>query len=200
MIRRRSFLAMTAALSALSLANQIKAEVKMGDDGLHKQDFFLDSFLEMGPDLEDAAAEGKGLIVIFEQRGCPYCRELHAVNLERPEIVEFIEENYLMLQLNLWGDREVIDFDGESITEKNLAAKWFVNFTPTLMIIPASAVGAQNVNEATAFVMPGYFKPFHFISSLEYVTSGEYKNLGFQRFLQAKADRLEAAGIEVDLW
>ena len=72
MIRRRSFLAMTAALSTISLANQIKAEVRIGDDGLHKQDFFLDSFLEMGADLEEAAADGKGLIVIFEQRGCPY--------------------------------------------------------------------------------------------------------------------------------
>lgn len=200
MIRRRSFLAMTAALSALSLANQIKAEVRMGDDGLHKQDFFLDSFLEMGPDLEDAAAEGKGLIILFEQRGCPYCRELHTVNFERPEIVDFLTENFVVVQLNLWGDREVLDFDDEVLSEKDLASKWFVNFTPTMIIIPSKAVGAQSVQEATAFTMPGYFKPFHFISSLEYVASGEYKNQGFQRFIQEKGQRLEAAGIEVDLW
>lgn len=200
MIRRRSFLAMTAALSTISLANQIKAEVRIGDDGLHKQDFFLDSFLEMGADLEEAAADGKGLIVIFEQRGCPYCRELHNVNFERPEIVDYIKENFLVVQLNLWGDREVLDFDGEALSEKDLASKWFVNFTPTTMLISPDAVGAQDIREATAFVMPGYFKPFHYVSSLEYVMSGEYKSLGFQRFLQAKAERLEAQGIEVDLW
>ena len=200
MIRRRNFLAMTAALSTLSLVNQANAEARIGDDGLHKQDFFLDSFLEMGADLEEAAAEGKGLIVIFEQRGCPYCRELHNVNFERSEIVEYISENFLVVQLNLWGDREVLDFDGEALSEKDLASKWFVNFTPTTVLISPEAVGAQSVREATAFMMPGYFKPFHYVSSLEYVMSGEYKNLGFQRFLQAKAEKLEAQGIEVDLW
>lgn len=200
MIRRRNFLAMTAALSTLTLVNQAKSEARIGDDGLHKQDFFLDSFLEMGADLEEAAAKGKGLIVIFEQRGCPYCRELHNVNFERNEIVEYINENFLVVQLNLWGDREVLDFDGEALSEKNLASKWFVNFTPTTVLISPEAVGAQSVREATALMMPGYFKPFHYISSLEYVMSGEYKNLGFQRFLQAKAERLEAQGIEVDLW
>lgn len=200
MIRRRSFLAMTAALSTLTLAGQIKAEVRIGDDGLHKQDFFLDSFLEMGADLEEAAAEGKGLIIIFEQRGCPYCRELHGVNFERSDIVDYIKENFLVVQLNLWGDREVLDFDDETLSEKKLASKWFVNFTPTTIIISPDAVGAQSIREATAFVMPGYFKPFHYLSSLEYVKSGEFRNLGFQRFLQAKADRLEAQGIEVDIW
>lgn len=200
MIRRRSFLAMTAALSTLTMANQLKAEAKIGDDGLHKQDFFLDSFLEMGADLSEAAAQGKGLIVIFEQRGCPYCRELHNVNFERPEIVKYISDNFLVVQLNLWGDREVLDFDGEALSEKDLASKWFVNFTPTTVLISPEAVGAQDIREATAFVMPGYFKPFHYISSLEYVMSGEYKTLGFQRFLQAKGERLEAQGIEVDLW
>lgn len=200
MIRRRNFLAMTAALSTLTLVNQARAEARIGDDGLHKQDFFLDSFLEMGADLEEAAAEGKGLIVIFEQRGCPYCRELHNVNFERSEIVNYISENFLVVQLNLWGDREVLDFDGEALSEKDLASKWFVNFTPTTVLIPPEAVGAQSVREATAFLMPGYFKPFHYVSSLEYVMSGEYKNLGFQRFLQAKAEKLEAQGIEVDLW
>lgn len=118
MIRRRNFLAMTAALSTLTLVNQARAEARIGDDGLHKQDFFLDSFLEMGADLEEAAAEGKGLIVVFEQRGCPYCRELHNVNFERSEIVNYISENFLVVQLNLWGDREVLDFDGEACQKK----------------------------------------------------------------------------------
>ena len=64
-----------AALFAISFAGYSLAEgnVVVGDDGLHKQPWFFDSFLEMGPDLEEAADSGKGLVVIFEQRGCPYC-------------------------------------------------------------------------------------------------------------------------------
>jgi len=91
--------ALLAPLTLPALAQEI------GDDGLHKQAWFYDSFLEMGLDLEDAAAEGKGLIVIFEQRGCPYCRELHEVNFNIPEIVAYQSENYLTVQLNLRGDR-----------------------------------------------------------------------------------------------
>jgi hypothetical protein len=56
----------------------------LGDDGLYRQDWFLQSFLELGPDLEDAAAEGKRLAVMIEQRGCPYCRDTHLINLADP--------------------------------------------------------------------------------------------------------------------
>ena len=53
---------------------------------------------------------------------------------------------------------------------------------------------------AEAFRLPGYLKQFHYASSLEYVTSDDYKTLPFQRFVQMRADRMTEAGVEVDLW
>ena len=194
-----------AVIGAFVLAGAALAEstLVLGDDGLHKQPFFFDSFLEMGPDLEEAAAEGKGLVVLWEQRGCPYCRELHAVNFARDDIVEFISEHFLVVQLDMWGSRAVTDFDGEEMEERDLARKWFVNFTPTTLFFTMDDPDnpPQDMRDALAFMLPGYFKPFHHLSTLEYVATDGYKEQpNFQRWLQAKADHMREQGEEVNLW
>jgi len=187
-----------AAIFTISALPAFAQEI--GDDGLHKQPWFYESFLEMGMDLQDAAAEGKGLVVIFEQRGCPYCRELHQVNFAIPEITDYQSAHFLTVQLNLWGDRAVTDFDGEELSEKELARKWLVNFTPTVVFFPAANAGAASQEAAEAFRMPGYFKPFHYASALEYVSEGAYADTGFQRFTRARFLRQEEAGLNPSLW
>jgi len=172
----------------------------VGDDGLHKQEWFLDSFLDMGEDLTEAADEGKGLLVLFEQQGCPYCRELHAVNFARPKLRDYLIANFNTVQIDLFGSRETTDFDGETYEERDLADRWRVHFTPTSVLIPASAVGSTSLAKAEGFRMPGYLKPFHYISALEFVATGAHAKQGFQRFLQDKLADLKAKGIEPDVW
>jgi len=196
---------MTSALAVLLTAffTQTASGAEVGDDGLHLQPFFADTFLEMGEDLAEAAAEGKDLMILWEQNGCPYCAEMHAVNFEREEIVSYLEENFMVIQLNMWGSREVTDFDGEAMEERALARKWFVNFTPTTLFFALDDPDnpPESMREALAFMLPGYFKPFHHISSLEYVaTDGYIEQPNFQRWLQAKADHMREQGQEVDLW
>ena len=188
------------ALLSLTFALPGWAESRLGDDGLHKQDWFLDSFLEMPDDLADAAAEGRYLMVLIEQAGCPYCRELHNVNFARSEIVDFITQHFVVVQLDLWGSRAVVDFDGEAMPEKDISAKWGVNFTPTTLIFGLEGDDPANFFEAELFRMPGLLKPFHYLASLEYVVSGQHNEQPFQRFLQDKFEELEAQGITPDVW
>lgn len=197
MQRRRQVL--VGALATV-LPIRLWAEPILGDDGLHDQPFFLDSFLEMADDHATAAENGRHLMVIFEQAGCPYCRELHRVNFERSEIRSYIEAHFDVVQLDLWGAREVLDFDGEALEERALAGKWGVNFTPTTVIFPADKVGSSDARQAEGFRLPGYLKPFHHLSSLEYVQTGEYKKQPFQRYLQDKFKALEEQGIDPDVW
>lgn len=185
--------------AALWLAGPVRA-AGPGDDGLYRQPWFVDSFLELGDDLATAAAEGRGLMVLFEQAGCPYCRELHQVNFARPEIADFIRGHFDVVQLDLWGARAVLDFDGEELEERALAAKWGVNFTPTTVLFPAGNAGATALAEAEAFRLPGYLKPFHYLSALEYVATGEYAVQPFQRYLQDKFAVLREQGIDPDVW
>ncbi|MEZ5910847.1 MAG: thioredoxin fold domain-containing protein [Paracoccaceae bacterium] len=138
--------------------------------------------------------------MIFEQNGCPYCRELHRINFQRAEIVAAIESSFHVVQLDLWGARAVRDFDGEDLEERDLAQKWFVNFTPTQVFFPVDRARASSAQAAEAFRMPGYFKPFHHLAGLDYVASGAWKDQPFQRFLQDRFARFQAEGIDPDVW
>ena len=52
-----------------------------------------------------------------------------------------------------------------------------------------------------AFRTEGYLRPFHLAATLDYVGSGAYRaEPSFQRYLQARADRLRAEGKSVQLW
>ena len=82
------------------------------------------------------------------------------------------------------------------LEERRLAGRWGVYFTPTTVIFPPTAAGAESRDKAEAVRLPGYFKPFHYISGLEYVTTGAYKELDFQPFLQAKFEDVRAKGLE----
>lgn len=175
----------------------------MGDDGLYHQPWFLQSFLDLREDLRDAAAKGKRLAVLWEQRGCPYCKELHVVNFREPEIVDYIRANFEVIQLNLRGARPVTDFDGKVMTEREIARRYAINFTPTVQFFPASLDKMQGKTgqEAEVWRLLGYWKPFHFVNSFVYVRENAYEtDLDFQEWLSARAKKLRSEGKDVKLW
>jgi len=191
--------ALLGPLSGIGLIPSSHAATKykepvVGEDGMYTQPWFNHtSFLDLAEDTAEAAQAGKRLAILFEQKGCPYCREMHRVNFVIPEIADYIKGNFVVLQMNLWGDREVTDFDGEAMSEKKFAKKNRVMFTPTIMFTDAKG--------EESFRMPGYFKPFHFKHMFMYVKEEAYlTEPNFQRWLQAKADELRAAGKDVNLW
>lgn len=178
-------------------------EAEVNDEGLHVQPWFLDSFLDLREDAAEAAAANKQLVIFWEQRGCPYCAEMHRVNLRIPETVDYITRHFVVLQLNLWGDRKVTDFDGEVLSEKKLARKWRVQFTPTINYLPkAMPANQQNAgHDLEVWRLMGYWKPFHFHHSFVYVREKGYDSQpNFQRWLQTKAEALRAQGKDVKLW
>jgi hypothetical protein len=111
------------------------------DDGHYRQGWFNVSFLDLREDFNEAKAEGKRFAVFFEQQGCIYCKRMHAEVLSRKYINDYVRENFRVLQLNLWGAREVTDFDGKRMTEKALAERWGVIFTPTVVFFKDDLTG-----------------------------------------------------------
>jgi len=103
------------------------------DDGHYRQGWFNVSFLDLREDFNEAKAEGKRFAVFFEQQGCIYCKRMHTEVLARKYINDYVRENFRVLQLNLWGAREVTDFDGRRMSEKALGERWGVIFTPTVV-------------------------------------------------------------------
>jgi thioredoxin-related protein len=203
----RRTLLIGSALTGAGLADSMAVaaegvEPDRDDDGLYTQPWFLDSFLDLKEDHAGAASTGKTFAVLFEQRGCPYCREMHRVNFAKKAILNYVAKNYVVLQLNLWGSKDVTDFDGKRMEERALAQRWKVVFTPTMVFFPkdVAAVAGKPGSETEAFRMPGYFKPYHFLSALEYVHEGHWKTENFQRFIQAKFKELEEKGEKPEIW
>lgn len=103
------------------------------DEGVYHQSWFAVSFLNLAEDFSEAKAVGKRFAVVFEQKGCPYCIKMHTDILANKYINDYVRENFVIVQLDLWGSREVTDFDGARMAEKALAERWGVIFTPTVV-------------------------------------------------------------------
>ncbi len=174
----------------------------IGEDGLYHQDWFVQSFLDLRDDIKEAADAGKHFAIVWEQRGCPYCRELHRVNFAQPAIRKYIKANFNILQLDLWGPRKVTDFDGKEMGERELASRWGINFTPTMNFFPKDPVRSlgKTGRQAEVIRMPGYLNPFHFVAMFEYMSSDRSEEISFQRFVQEKGDKLREQGKPVELW
>ncbi len=208
-LTRRNAVKLSLACTAAALAGTptlpaaADDALPMNDDGLHTQPWFHQSFLDLKEDLTEAHDAGKHFVIFWEQRGCPYCREMHRVNLARPEIAEYIQENFVVLQLNLYGARAVVDFDGEEMEERELARRWKVNFTPAIHFFPndPTAVEGKDGGDAAIWRLLGYWKPFHFSSTFRYVRTGAYETEpNFQKWLSDYRDERRAAGEDVKIW
>jgi len=115
-------------------------------------------------------------------------------NLRIPKIVNYIKSNFFVLQLNLWGSVKVTDFDGETLSEKDLARKHKILFTPTIQFFPDTLGNVDSVSpgrEVEVMQVPGYFKPFEFYYLFHYINEKGYEQEpSFQAWLNARIDEL----------
>ena len=158
---------------------------EIGDDGLHKQIWMRDTFKDLREDLNEANMEGKRLVLMFEQRGCIYCSKMHNDVYSRDDISSYIEENFYVVQLNLHGDLEVTDFDGEVLSEKAMARKWNILFTPTVLYLPREVEDGLMATEAAVSLMPGAWLAGTTIDMLTWVREERYlldNGEDFQRY------------------
>ena len=140
-------------------------------------DWFKESFLDLRDDLADALANGKqGIALYFGQAHCAYCKALMEINLTKPDIVDYVRQNYDIIPLDIWGSREVTLFDGEVINERDLAIRENTNFTPSLIFYDELA--------QLAFRMRGYYKPYRFQAAMRFIVEDFYKQETFRDYME----------------
>ncbi|MCB8837204.1 thioredoxin family protein [Aurantimonas sp. VKM B-3413] len=165
-------LAFAVGLTAMAAGAAPAAE--LGDDGLHKEDWFQLTFRDVGEDIRAADEEGKRLAIVFEQRGCIYCKKMHEELLSDPEVRDYIRANFMVVQYNLFGDEEVTDLDGKALTEKSAARRWHVVFTPTILFMPDKVPDGETAADAAVATMPGAFGKQTFLHMFEWVREKGY--------------------------
>jgi thioredoxin-related protein len=156
---------------------------------LHDQPFFLK------PPYRFSLAQRAGrkpLVVLYEQKVCSACDELHARSLKEPAVRELIGK-FDVARLELFGTAPVTTLEGKSFTEAQWARALGVAYTPSFVFFDAAG--------KEVFRMEAWLRPFHLASGFDYVASGTYlKQPSFQRFVQQRAERIRAAGGRVELW
>jgi len=176
------------------LATNISA-LELGDDGLHKTRWMQDTFKDLREDLSEANSEGKRLVLFFEQIGCIYCTKMHKEVFSKEKVSNYIEENFFVVQLNLHGDIEVTDFDGEVLAEKDIARKWGILFTPSVIFLPTEVKVDVSAQQAAVATMPGAFSAWTTMDLFTWVREERYlldNGEDFQRYHARRIDERRA--------
>jgi thioredoxin-related protein len=180
MLSRR---ALMVAGGVAALAGPARAAAVMTDDGYYREDWFLDSFLELAEDLKTTAAAGKQLAVIWEQRGCPYCLATHRINFAQKNIETYIRSHFEVLELNFHGSRVVTDFDGEQLGERQLAIKYGVRGTPIIQFFAEKDDLARKApREREINRIQGYMPPREFLLMFAFVGERAYERGSLRDF------------------
>lgn len=165
-MRRLILAALTAASLAFAPAG---AKTLDKGDGIHTEDWFKNtSFGDLGEDVAEAAGQGKLLAVVWEQEGCGSCKRLHEVNFQDAAVRRYLEANFDLMTLNMYGETEVSAPGGEAMPEKDLAADLAINFTPTTIFYDETG--------KEVFRVPGYSPPRFYLAAFIYVKEEGYKD------------------------
>lgn len=143
--------------------------------------WFKDSFLDFREDAEEAAEEGKHMLVFADLKGCPYCAKMLADSFKTSAQdggnKEFIQENFDSIHIDIKGSREVTFDENLIVSEKKLAEALKIKFTPTLLFM--------NAENKIVTRISGYRSPREFKQVLNYVKEKAYQTTDFTSYRKA---------------
>ncbi len=169
------FLVLVAASFTASAKTEGALEQGMVNPGYVEQPaWFKNSFLDLQEDIEEAREENRRLVIFFYQDGCPYCKKLLQDNFGQRDIAEKTRNNFDVVSLNIWGDREVT-FADTVMSEKDFAAHYKVMYTPTMIFFDEQGKAVLRTN--------GYYHPAKFNAALDYVLGKHDKKEKFRSYL-----------------
>ena len=169
------FLSGALLLTSAMAKEEAPLEAGMVNPGYHeKPDWFKNSFLDINEDIEEAKDSGKRLMLYFYQDGCPYCKKLLEDNFGQRSIAEKTRNNFDVVPINIWGDREVTIGDNQ-LTEKKFAAQLRVMYTPTLIFFNEEGKAILRAN--------GYYQPAKFDAALDFVVGKHDRKENFRSYL-----------------
>ena len=146
--------------------------------------FFDQSLGDFSEELELAKEDGKkAILIMFEMDECPFCHRMKQTVLNQPEVQDYFKEHFMIFSVDIEGNVEMIDFKGNTVTQKDFAFKGNrVRATPVFAfydlkgdpIKRARFTGASN-------------GPQEFMWLGEYVANGVYNSMSFTRYKRGKA-------------
>jgi thioredoxin-related protein len=174
--------------SQIPFADYMQAAVKESASAdLHDEPFFMKPPLDLR-----RKAGGKPLAVVFETPYCTGCDEMHREAFQRKAVLDQVAK-FDVARVVVGGRSELVTPDGARRTADAWAKELKIAYTPSVVFFDDRG--------REVFRIEAYLRPFHFAGSFDYVSSGGYREEpSFQRFLQARAKKVQDAGGQVELW
>lgn len=167
-------------ISIILLSITINAQDKqmgkfLGTKSTIMPSWFSSSFLDLSEDIEELSTNNKRLILFIEQDSCPYCHAFVTKNLQDKQIKNKIQKHFGMIDINMFGNKEMIDIDEQELIEKEFAIKHKIQFTPTLIFFD------ENKNQILR--LNGYIDIPQFNLALDYIKDKKEKELSYEEYL-----------------
>ena len=167
-----------AVLSASMLAFSAVASDTVRDPYTH---FFQDTFGDFTEEIEDARESGKkGVVIFFEMDECPFCERMRETVLNRADVQDYYRDRFRIFTVDIEGDTEVVDFDGNEMPAKDFAFK--VNKVRATPVIAFYDLDGRRVVRFTGAVRN--WQEFLWLG--EFAADGYYHKTNFTRFKRAK--------------
>lgn len=147
--------------------------------------FFDQSLGDFSEELETAREEGKkGVLIMFEMDECPFCHRMKTRVLNQPEVQDYFKERFLIFSVDIEGDVEITDFQGEVVTQKDFAFKQYrVRATPVFGFFDLDGKLVTRFTGATS-------DSREFLWLGEFVAEGHYAKTNFSRYKRQKKKEL----------
>lgn len=139
--------------------------------------FFNETFGDFSEELQNARdANKKGVMLFFEMDECPFCHWMKVNVMNRPDVQDYYRKNFLMFPVDIEGDVQITDFNGEAMSQKDFAFKQFrVRATPVIAFFDLDGKMVQRHTGRTADVV-------EFMLMGKFVAEGKYKETKFARY------------------
>ena len=138
--------------------------------------FFETTFFDLPEELAAARDEGKILVIMYEQEGCPFCWKMRRDVLNREEVHDYYHKRFRIIQMDIRGSVDVVDFNGAVKSQKEFSIQQNVRHTPVFIYYD------ENGKELHRLI--GFYSKEEFLLAGEYVVSGAWKKDDFFLWLK----------------
>lgn len=166
----------------ISLMSMVLLYAQSATAGLNdpEENFFQKTFGDYKEELDLARGQGKtGILLMFEQDECPYCYRMRTTILNQPAVQNYFRQYFSIFHIDIEGDTEIVDFDGNEMPEKDFAFKVNrVRATPVLMFYDLQGKKIVRYTGPTS-------SQDEFMLLGKYVVDKHYLKMSFTRFKQS---------------
>ena len=139
--------------------------------------FFNETWGELNEELGNAKEQKKkAILVFFELDECPFCHFMKTNVLNKPEVQAYFRKHFLNFPIDIEGDIEIVDFKGETMTQKQFATKIHrVRATPVFAVFDLEGNKIARFTGRTSGVE-------EFMWFGQYVVEEIYKEMSFTKY------------------